>query len=110
MSRNRSKSRITTKGGDPLDIQQFFSTIGDKIGRGFGSNPVFENIVVMKVAVSKSRTEKASRVADGFKIALCLISRGLEGVDARIVHTQHDEIIVEARDGIEDQVYVIVKE
>jgi DNA polymerase I-like protein with 3'-5' exonuclease and polymerase domains len=27
-----------------------------------------------------------------------------------IVHTQHDEIIVEARDGIEDQVEAIVKE
>jgi len=31
-------------------------------------------------------------------------------VDARIVHTQHDEIIVEVRDGIEDQVETIVKE
>jgi DNA polymerase I-like protein with 3'-5' exonuclease and polymerase domains len=48
--------------------------------------------------------------ADGFKLALCLISRALEGIDARIVHTQHDEIIVEARDGIEDQVETIVKE
>jgi DNA polymerase I-like protein with 3'-5' exonuclease and polymerase domains len=47
--------------------------------------------------------------ADGFKLALCLISRGLEGVDARIVHTQHDEIIIEARDAIEDQVREIVK-
>ena len=27
-----------------------------------------------------------------------------------IVHTQHDEIIIEARDGIEDQVEAIVKE
>ena len=43
-------------------------------------------------------------------LALYLISRGLEGIDARIVHTQHDEIIVEARDGIEDQVEAIVKE
>ncbi len=31
-------------------------------------------------------------------------------MDARIVHTQHDEIIVEARDGIEDHVQKIVKE
>ncbi|MGA7644060.1 MAG: hypothetical protein WBW56_17810, partial [Syntrophobacteraceae bacterium] len=38
--------------------------------------------------------------ADGFKLALYLILRALEGIDARIVHTQHDEIIVEARDGI----------
>ena len=43
-------------------------------------------------------------------MALCLISRGLEGMDARIVHTQHEEIIIEARDGIEDQVQSIVKE
>ncbi len=48
--------------------------------------------------------------ADGFKLALYLISRGLEGVDARIVHTQHGIIIVAARDGIEDQVEAIVKE
>jgi hypothetical protein len=32
------------------------------------------------------------------------------GVNARIVDTLHDEIIVEARDGIEDQVEAIVKE
>ena len=38
--------------------------------------------------------------ADGFKLALCLISSGLEGMDPRVVHTLHDEIIVEARDGI----------
>jgi DNA polymerase I len=31
-------------------------------------------------------------------------------MDARIVHTQHYEIIVAARDGIEDQVREIVKE
>jgi uncharacterized FAD-dependent dehydrogenase len=34
----------------------------------------------------------------------------LKDLDARIVNTQHDEIIVEARDGIEDQVKVIVNE
>ena len=49
--------------------------------------------------------------ADGFKLALYLISRRLEGVDARIVHTpQHDEIIIELKDGMEDQVQAIVKE
>jgi DNA polymerase I-like protein with 3'-5' exonuclease and polymerase domains len=48
--------------------------------------------------------------ADGFKLALYLISGRLEGVDARVVHTLHDEIMVEARDGIEDQVQAIVKE
>jgi DNA polymerase I-like protein with 3'-5' exonuclease and polymerase domains len=44
-------------------------------------------------------------------LALYLISDRLEGMDARVVHTpQHDEIIVEARDAIEDQVRAIVKE
>jgi DNA polymerase-1 len=33
----------------------------------------------------------------------------MEEVDARIVNTLHNEIIVEARDGIEDQVREIVK-
>ena len=48
--------------------------------------------------------------ADAFKLALYLISSGLEGVDAHIVHTQHDEIVIEARDGIEDQLPAIMKE
>ncbi|MGA2229108.1 MAG: DNA polymerase [Syntrophobacteraceae bacterium] len=48
--------------------------------------------------------------ADGFKLALIHISEKLNGLDARVVHTQHDEIIVEARDGIEDQVKSIVEE
>jgi DNA polymerase I-like protein with 3'-5' exonuclease and polymerase domains len=34
----------------------------------------------------------------------------LNGLDARIVHTQHDEIIVEAREDVADQVQAIVKE
>jgi DNA polymerase I-like protein with 3'-5' exonuclease and polymerase domains len=38
------------------------------------------------------------------------VSEKLNSLDARIVHTQHDDIIVEARDGIEDQVEGIVIE
>ena len=34
-----------------MDIHQFFSTLGDKIGRVFGFNLILENIVVMKVAI-----------------------------------------------------------
>jgi DNA polymerase-1 len=48
--------------------------------------------------------------ADGFKLALIYLSERLQGMDARVVHTQHDEIIVEARDAIEDQVKSIVRE
>ena len=47
--------------------------------------------------------------ADGFKLALNRISEKLNGLDARIVHTQHDEIIVEARDDIADQVQKILE-
>jgi len=43
-------------------------------------------------------------------LALINVSEKLNGLDARIVHTQHDEIIVEARDDIADQVQAIVKE
>jgi len=45
----------------------------------------------------------------GLKLVPYLISRGLEEVDARIVHTSHDEIIIEGRDAIEEQVPTIVK-
>jgi DNA polymerase-1 len=48
--------------------------------------------------------------ADAFKLALVLISRRLKGIDAHTVHTLQDEIIVEARDEIADQVQVIVEE
>jgi DNA polymerase-1 len=47
--------------------------------------------------------------ADGFKLALISISEKLNDLDACIVHTQHDEIIVEAREDIADQVREIVK-
>ena len=44
-------------------------------------------------------------------MALYLISRGLEGIHAHIVNNfLHDEILIEARDAIEDQVEAIVKE
>jgi len=48
--------------------------------------------------------------ANAFKLALRLISRGRAGIDATIVHTLQDKIIVEAGDGIEEQVRAIVKE
>jgi DNA polymerase-1 len=47
---------------------------------------------------------------DGFKLALIIIPEKLDGLDARIVNTQHDEIIVEAREDSVDQVRAIVKE
>jgi hypothetical protein len=34
-----------------LDIHQFFSTMGDKLGSILGFNPVLENIVLMKTAI-----------------------------------------------------------
>jgi len=42
--------------------------------------------------------------ADGFKQALIKLDRKLEGLDAMIVHTLHDEIIVEAEEGIVNEV------
>ena len=49
-------------------------------------------------------------VFDGFKLALINISGKLNGLDARIVHTQHDELIIETREDIADQVLAAVKE
>ena len=48
--------------------------------------------------------------ADGFKLAMINIYTELNDLDARIVHTQHDEIIVEARYDVADQVQAVVKE
>ncbi len=47
---------------------------------------------------------------DGFKLALIHISEKLNGLNARIVHTQQDEIIIETRHDIAGQVQAIVKE
>ena len=47
--------------------------------------------------------------ADGFKLALIKLDEKLSGLDAKIVHILHDEIIVEARDDIADSVAVTVK-
>ena len=41
-------------------------------------------------------------------MALVRIAEKLNGLDARIVHTQHDEIIVEAREDQTDQVKAMV--
>ena len=48
--------------------------------------------------------------SDGFKLALLDLDQKLEGLDARIVHIIHDEIIVEAREDIVDDVSKLVKE
>ena len=47
--------------------------------------------------------------ADGFKLALIKLDGKLSGLDAKIVHILHDEIIVEAKDDIADAVAVTVK-
>jgi DNA polymerase-1 len=47
--------------------------------------------------------------ADGFKRALLELDDQLAGIDARIVHILHDEVIVEVQDGIVDAVAEIVK-
>jgi len=48
--------------------------------------------------------------ADGFKLALVHIAEKLNGSDAGIFRTQHDEIIVEVREDSVYQVQAIVKE
>ena len=47
--------------------------------------------------------------ADGFKLALIKLDEKLSGLDAKIVHILHDEIIVEASEDIADSVAAIVK-
>jgi DNA polymerase I-like protein with 3'-5' exonuclease and polymerase domains len=48
--------------------------------------------------------------AEAFKLALINVSEKLDELDASVVHTQYDEIIIEASDAIADQVQSIVKE
>jgi DNA polymerase I len=48
--------------------------------------------------------------SDGFKLALIALDERLQGLDARIVHLLHDEIIVEAKAEIAEEVSGIMKE
>jgi len=47
--------------------------------------------------------------ADGFKLSLIGIDKGLKNIDAQIVHILHDEIIVEAKSEDVEDVTVIMK-
>lgn len=53
---------------------------------------------------------QAEKGSDGFRLALFNVSGKLNGLEARIVRTQHDEIIVEAREDIAGHVQPIVEE
>ena len=48
--------------------------------------------------------------SDGFKTALVLLDEELAGMDAEIVHTQHDEMILEVRIEETERVAAIVRE
>ena len=48
--------------------------------------------------------------ADGLKLAMVLLNKRLQGKDARIVLTLHDEIIVETNNDIAEEVRQVVKE
>ena len=71
-----------------------------------GSEDEWENIMrIGRIHIPDNATDTSqfclpvqANGADAFKLALCLFSSGLQEVDARIVHTFHDETIVEARD------------
>jgi DNA polymerase I len=47
--------------------------------------------------------------SDGFKLALLMLDKKLEGLDARIIHLVHDDI-VEAEDDITETVADLVRE
>jgi hypothetical protein len=65
---------------------------------------------VLAIQDALYKTPVQTTGADGFKLALINVSEKLNSLDARIVHTQHDETIVAARDAVVDQVQTIVKE
>jgi DNA polymerase-1 len=47
--------------------------------------------------------------AEGFKLALIYLDEQLAGQDAQIVHILHDEVIVEAKDDITNDVAMMVQ-
>jgi len=58
---------------------------------------------------SKINYPVQANAADGFKIALIKVDEKLRNFDAHIVLTVHDEIVVEARKDVADEVAVIVE-
>jgi DNA polymerase I-like protein with 3'-5' exonuclease and polymerase domains len=65
------------------------------------------------IDATKERTMKNFPVtatgSDGFKLALLMLDKKLEGLDTRIIHLVHDEIIVEAAEDIAETVADLVR-
>jgi len=79
---------------------------------GIVSTPLGRRLSVNKDAAVNSLINYPVQgtAADGFKMALIRLNKGLDGQAARIVHILHDEVIIEAREDIADTVVVIVRD
>ncbi len=77
--------------------------IASKLGRRLKVNDEVKDNSIVNFPIQAT-------ASDGFKLALLDLDNKLEGLDARIVHIIHDEIIVEAREDIVDDVSKVVKE
>ena len=89
-----------------LDIFRYIcngSAQDSKLGRGLKVDDDIKDKSIVNFPIQAT-------ASDGFKLALLDLDKKLEGLDARIVHIIHDEIVVEAREDIVDEVSKLVKE
>jgi DNA polymerase I-like protein with 3'-5' exonuclease and polymerase domains len=99
-----------------LNFPQFFEwldrSVKDAFQNGFAVTPLGRRLSVSSTTDPKSISNFPIQgtASDGFKLALIALDERLQGVDAKIVHILHDEIIVEAKDEIAEAVAEIMKE
>jgi DNA polymerase-1 len=99
-----------------LNFPQFFEwldrNIKEAFQNGFGVTPLGRRLIVSSTTDPKSISNFPIQgtASDGFKLALTALDERLRGLDAKIVHLLHDEIIVEAKAEIAEAVGEIMKE
>jgi len=77
--------------------------LSTKIGRPFHIPDDVSDRFIFNLPVQATR-------AEGFKPALINIPEKLNGFDARIIHTWHDDIIIEAGEDTADRMQAILEE
>ena len=99
-----------------LNFPRFFEwldrTVKDAFQNRYAVTPLGRRLSVSNTTDPKSISNFPIQGtgSDGFKVALIALDKRLQGLDAKIVHVLHDEIIVEVKAEIVEEVRKIIKE
>ena len=87
-------------------------TVNNAFQKGYAVTPLGRRLSVSNTTDPKSISNFPIQgtASDGFKLALIALDERLRGLDAKIIHVLHDEIIVEVKAEIVEEVRKIIKE